>query len=391
MRKNSILNHNAFTLVELLVVIAIIGMLVGLLLPAVQSAREAGRRMQCSNNMKQWVLAAHNHHDVNEYFPSQWSYGSNLKHDRFGVNYQLLPFMEQSALRDTIQSNPLIEAPWIPTVGVQSTTDEDAQRRAQEIRTTRLSTLLCPSDPDRNEPAWLGGSHNLHGTRTNIVFSLADAIARVDNTNDSPSKATKVGDGYVLESKSPGRGNCSHRSLFHWYKRSAVGGVIDGLSNTILISEAVSGDWNKNTIKGGVAFYAGFDAGDWTSNPSTCMALRDGNVYKSGTANHDHPRCGNYMDALGIFVAFNTVMPPNSPSCAKYNNEQYQVGILSATSHHAGGVNCGILDGAVRFVSDSVDTNGLPNTPTGIDLQGQSRFGVWGAMGTPNGGESASL
>jgi prepilin-type processing-associated H-X9-DG protein len=173
------------------------------------------------------------------------------------------------------------------------------------------------------------------------------------------------------------------------------------LSSTIVISESVSGDWTKEAIKGSVAYYPDFDLGDWVSKVSMCMNLRNGNTYKWGPngpasggtypTSLPHPRCGNYLDALPLSTAFNTVLPPNAPSCAKYNQEQYQVGMLSASSHHAGGVNCGMLDGSVRFVSETVDTNGLPNTPTGIYLQGESRFGVWGALGTPSGGEAKSL
>ena len=123
------------------------------------------------------------------------------------------------------------------------------------------------------------------------------------------------------------------------------------------------------------------------------MNLRDKDTYNwtTGASSLKHPRCGNYLDALNISVAFNTVMPPNAPSCVKYQQEAFQVGMLAPTSYHAGGVNCGFLDGSVRFVSDTIDTNGLPETPTGMYLFGESRFGVWGAMGTPSGDESITM
>jgi len=371
---------SAFTLVELLVVIAIIGILIALLLPAVQAAREAARRMQCTNNMKQWLLAAHNHHDSLRYLPSQFNYGPNVIHDRFGVNYQLLPFMERVGLRDAIDNHAT--APWLPSIS--------------DIRTIPVDTLLCPSDPERGQLAMLGGAHNHQGARTNIVFCIADGAARVDNTNDSPNSAVKVENGYELVSKAPGPGNLTHRSLFHWYKRSNFDGVTDGLSRTIIISESVSGDWNNDKIKGSVAFYPDIDLGDWVSKPSLCMNIRNGKTYRwgSGTAapqNLNHPRCGNYLDALNISVAFNTIMPPNAPSCVKYQQEAYQVGFLAPTSFHTGGVNCGFMDGSVTFVSESIDTDGLPNTPTGTYLTGESRFGVWGALGTPYGNETTNL
>ena len=373
----------AFTLVELLVVIAIIGMLIALLLPAVQAAREAARRMTCSNNMKQWVLASHNFHDTNQYFPSQWSYGTDVIHERFGVNFQLLPFMEQAARQDAIKS--YATATWLPSVDVDPM-----------ARTARLATMLCPSDPGSKELAMLGGNHNHQGARTNIVYSLADCAARVDEVNDSPYEkdtALSTGKDIVIKSKASGEGDCTHRSLFHFYKRGSIDGVTDGLSNTIVISESVSGNWAEQNIKGSAAVYPDFDAGTWVSKPSLCMGIRNGSTYKYGgsVTTHNHPRCGNYLDGLPLSSAFMTIMPPNSPSCVKYANEQFRVGMLTATSHHTGGVNCGLLDGAVRFVTDSVDTNGLPDLPTGIHLQGPSPLGVWGAMGTPYGGEAKSL
>ena len=391
MRKKLIIHRHAFTLVELLVVIAIIGMLVALLLPAVQSAREAARRMQCTNNMKQYALALHNYHDTFNHFPSQYSQGT-VKHERFSIHYHLLPFMEQAALRDAIQSDDTITAPWVPTFGVAGSTD--AHRRGQEIRTTRVSTLLCPSDPERMELAWLGGAHNHAGARSNLVICLADGIAHVDQ-NASPLTHSFTGSGANRVNKpvsqNPGTGNLTHRLLFYYYKRSDFGTIRDGASNTIVVSEAVTGDWNRRTIKGGTAGYQDFDDGSYNAYPSMCMALRDGNSYRTGVANHDHPRGGNWLETLAAQTGFHTIIPPNGPSCNKETTEAIRVGILAPTSHHSGGVNVGLADGAVRFVTDSVDTGGLPMTRTGTHLQGESVFGVWGAMGTPNGSESKTL
>jgi prepilin-type processing-associated H-X9-DG protein len=375
-------------------------MLIALLLPAVQAARAAARRMQCSNNMKQWGLAAHNHHDVYNYLPSQWSYGQgfpNAKNDgnRFGVNYQLLPYMEQAAIQDGIKSNTAITGPWLPSVPAT-----DANR----VRIIPISTLLCPSDPESRKITWLGGGKNHQGARTNIVFCVADGAAHVASTNGSPYTATRSGNDWILQSQSSGQGNLYHRSLFSWYKRSEFGEVTDGLSNTIVISEAVTGTWGQgepntggpDSIKGTVAVATAIDDGNYYGFPNTCMGLRKGNTYDWGTTvtKHPHPRCGNYLDALDIAVSFHAIMPPNAPSCVKYSDEQYRVGFPAATSYHSGGVNCGLLDGSVRFVPDNVDTNGLGGADgirTGTYLQGESLLGVWGALGTPNGGESKTL
>ncbi len=372
-----------FTLVELLVVIAIIGILIGLLLPAVQAAREAARRMQCSNNMKQFVLAMHNHHDINNYLPSQGAWGANVKSSRFGVHYQLLPFIEQTALRSAIDGNAALTQPWLPS------SDGSA---AWQTRITKVDTFLCPSDQQAGKLVKLGGNHNHDGRPTNIVYCMADCIARLDNSNDSSHDTASDGNGGTrLTSKGVGDGNLSHRTFFYFFERQNFSFAADGTSNTIICSEACAGDYFDAKVRSAVCYYAGFDNGDWTYQPALCMNQRsaeDPTVY--GTTVVQHPRCGNWLDRLPLLTAFCTILPPNAPSCLKYNQEQGQVEIISCSSYHTGGVNAGILDGSVRFISDTIDTNGLPTIPSGIHLTGKSKLGVWGALGSPNGGETAA-
>ena len=376
---------SGFTLVELLVVIAIIGILIGLLLPAVQAAREAARRMQCTNNVKQFVLAMHNHHDVNNYLPSQGAWGAGVKSDRFGVHYQLLPYIEQQALKAAIDGDAGVTAPWKP-----SASSDNPQ--AWSTRTTKVVTFLCPSDSHGGELVKLGTGHNHDGRPTNIVYCMADCIARLDNTNDSPHKTESDKNGGTrLVSKGAGTGNCAHRTFFHYFERQNFAFASDGTSNTIICSEACAAEWSDNKLRSSVGYYSGFDAGSWVSKPSLCMNQKnpnDPNGYIVKTL--DHPRCGNWLDRLPLLTGFSTIMPPNGPSCAKNDREQPQVEILSASSYHSGGVNVGMLDGSVRFVSDTIDTNGLADTPTGVNLTGKSRLGVWGALGSPNGGETVS-
>jgi prepilin-type processing-associated H-X9-DG protein len=147
-----------------------------------------------------------------------------------------------------------------------------------------------------------------------------------------------------------------------------------------------------DNIRGTIAWDVDISPTAWTIAPSVCMGVRKGDTYDWDKAKKlIHPRGANYLDAMCPYVTFNTIMPPNSPSCAKYNEEPYRIGLSTATSFHTGGVNCGLLDGSVRFIQDSVDTNGLPNLRAGTYLQGESPLGVWGALGTPDGGESAAL
>ncbi|MBR5758840.1 MAG: DUF1559 domain-containing protein, partial [Thermoguttaceae bacterium] len=221
-------NRTGFTLVELLVVIAIIGILIGLLLPAVQAAREAARRMQCTNNIKQFCLAVHNFYDANEYLPSQGAWGNGVKTGRFSVHYQLLPFIEQAALKQQIDSSSGPTQPWLPSADGST---------AWQIRTTKVATFLCPSDPHNGQLVKLGGAHNHDGRPTNIVYSMADCVARLDNTNNSSWEVSSSGGNTdrIPNTKNTDRtGDCTHRSMFFFYERHPLSFVTDGTSNTIL-------------------------------------------------------------------------------------------------------------------------------------------------------------
>jgi prepilin-type processing-associated H-X9-DG protein len=96
------------------------------------------------------------------------------------------------------------------------------------------------------------------------------------------------------------------------------------------------------------------------------------------------------LDGLVLYTGFNTIMPPNSPSCVKTTSEQTS-GFYAVNSNHSGGVNAARVDGSVSFISDTIDTGGLPDSKQGRALTGSSPYGVWGALGTPDGGESKSL
>ncbi|MDR2345029.1 MAG: DUF1559 domain-containing protein [Planctomycetaceae bacterium] len=373
-----------FTLIELLVVIAIIGILIALLLPAVQAAREAARRMQCSNNMKQWVLAAHNHHDSKDYLPAIQTGGETVRNatnnncNRFGVHYALLPFFEHQAYRDAIDNHAT--APWLP-----STSD---------IRTIPINILLCPSDNNNSTIAMIGTALNHQAAKSNIVVSHADGIARLQQ-NDSNRQWSwnSTLNRAELTSRTQGEGDLTHRAIFYYTRRTNLGEITDGTSNTVLISESVTGTRQSIKVKGGVVVVSDFDAGNWISKASVCMAARNGDKYVingSTVTLYNHTRCASHLDSLSLHVAFNTAIPPNGPSCVKRNNEA-ELGFYTATSHHLGGVNSGFADGSIHFISDNIDTNGTPDTSTGIYLHGHSVFGVWGALGTPWEGEINSL
>ncbi len=363
--------RRGFTLVELLVVIAIIGILIGLLLPAVQAAREAARRMQCTNQLKQLGLAAQNFHDTNNYFPHR-SYAkafqkyanNNIAWDRWSAHVQLLPFIEQTALHTEIisvmedgDSQPwTTDRPWCVDVGA----------------------FLCPSDGGSKK----SGTGTLHGT--NYVCNNGDIPNEQDW--DEYRGAFASGDKHDM----------------------TIADFIDGTSNTLMFSEVVVGSQRtRSRIKGGVSTNsAAFQGASGWPNlgfvPSVCASVRKSDGTMSGSvADNDYLPGFRWADAKPVYTWFFTILPPNQPTCAAGNGESWAV--TTASSHHSGGVNCALVDGSVRFVSDTIDAgdqnvmietymaNQGQDATRPQDYAGKSPYGVWGAMGSSGGGETVSL
>ncbi|MEX1042635.1 MAG: DUF1559 domain-containing protein [Pirellulaceae bacterium] len=191
-----------FTLVELLVVIAIIGVLVALLLPAVQQAREAARRMQCSNNLKQLGLALHNHHDTHQQFPTFSAGNPNISYV-----VHLLPFMEQNNLYD--------QFPRDASGNLQITTTND-------VRTVnRIDGLLCPSGVVQfSTYSGQGDRYTMH-----YYGVLGPKGQNIQTGND-----------YQLDTLG-GQGGASLQGFFQWKKKMRFADITDGTSNTLAIGE----------------------------------------------------------------------------------------------------------------------------------------------------------
>ena len=354
---------NGFTLVELLVVIAIIGILIGLLLPAVQAAREAARRMQCTNNLKQYVLSLHNYHDTNGVLPASRMNFYNFNTNQYGdkayggfvsATVALLPFMEQGPRYDAI-------------VTLAKNTGDNSWPFANRSEfTDKIPTILCPSDGGASMP-----SPHQNMCRSSICVSLGDGMWHNARPDWGEADAAKV----------------DSRGLFAPLTWRPLAFATDGTSNTAAVSEMV-GDKNGSTmLKGGV--YKTGALHDGRAKPAACLteARRpdDPNALNSGT---DTWRALLWTDGRSVNGAFTTVLPPNSPVCIYTwpNIENYAWGVFSPQSNHSGGVNVGIADGSVRFVSDTIDA-GSPNS-YGVTA-GKSPYGVWGALGTPTGGETS--
>lgn len=207
--------RTGFTLVELLVVIAIIGILVGLLLPAVQAAREAARRMQCSNNIRQLGIAMHNYESAYKRLPSGWVDSGPEGEPGWGWSAGLLAFMEGSNIHHNIDFRLPIE---------------DAHHDL--VRTTVVSTFLCPSDTGLNifEIAEGDGHHHHRGSADESIDEDGEKLFRIAKSNYVAMFGT-----FELED-APYHGN----GMFFGNSRIKFRDVTDGLSNTIMIGERSS-------------------------------------------------------------------------------------------------------------------------------------------------------
>ena len=359
-------NRVGFTLVELLVVIAIIGILVGLLLPAVQAAREAARRMKCSNNAKQMALALHTYESAFQAFPAR-KHGTtgtsgntitantgNIIHNsgRISGYIALLPYLEQSAMFNNIQTGD-------PATGIAP---GGPRGDASWVTwNTVPPSYKCPSD--------LGV--NLGGKNISYAMCVGDQVAGIN-------------DGTV-------------RGLFGRFRWRKIAEIIDGTSNTVGMSEMQNnsitgngGQFGFSALAKTVPFTMGYanDVTGLAASPILCRGVIDGTYFRAGTIVFGR-RGINWTDGPAAYCAFNTVLPPNSPACAEAGQWGDQANmVLPASSYHTGGVNASMCDGSVKFISNSIDTGNLALAqPVG----GPSVYGVWGALGSIGGTDISAV
>ena len=358
--KNSVSRNRhikGFTLIELLVVIAIIAILIALLLPAVQQAREAARRTQCKNNLKQLGLAMHNYHDVHGTLPGNpmantYRCSDNRTGSWIGWSglSMILPFIDQAAIYNNIS----FEHAWDLSNNCYG--KNPGNRRANE---TLISAFGCPSDPNAGDKPW---------------------------GNRSASSS------YVL----------SHGPVADWTIRPTVGmfdrmssvelsDIKDGTSNTIMSSEhkiggndgKINAQWKVGgqpvLINPRIGSTSGGRDHVFDSRPADIAVLK---AYHDACAaaapsatdggNDDAGRYwGTAMQLQGPM--FNTLMPPNTKYHCDDGNSETVMRMKHAQSWHTGGVQVGMGDGSVRFVSENID------------------HGVWINAGTINGGETDNL
>lgn len=331
------LKRSAFTLVELLVVIAIIGVLVGLLLPAVQSAREAARRMQCQNHIKQIALAAHNYHGVFDRFPPSalvnLAASSTGNNGSWGVHGRILPYLEQGNLYERVD----LSIGW------------DFQMAIDGLK---IPTYACPSDPGSDQVRDPGGGRSkLYPTNYGFNF----------------------GTWFVFDPASQRGGD----GMFYPNAFLRFRDCLDGSSNTLLLSEVKA--WAPYLRNGGP--------------PTVAIPQTVGELQVILPSAPDFKDTGHteWPDGRVHHTGFTTTMTPNSRIRHTIAGTEYDMDFnswqegrnggtgsptyaaITSRSHHVGLVHAGRVDGSVSSFTNSIDQM------------------IWRALSTRSGRETVTI
>ncbi|EAQ78982.1 hypothetical protein DSM3645_13500 [Blastopirellula marina DSM 3645] len=298
------MNKRGFTLVELLVVIAIIGVLIGLLLPAVQQAREAARRMSCTNNMKQMGLALHSYHDANGVLPRCYL---NTVSAFTSPNVAILPFMEQANIEDQYDHSA-----WF----------HDAPNTA--IKDQMPQTYICPTTPNGGEPLESSG------------FQTSDYAYVAATWNTHASNAYSAG-------SSPTKGTFGNKE---WTPFSEV---LDGLTNTLFMYE--SAGRSRWYIHGTVQAQSWHDAVHWGDLEHSGAYISYGSVQWTGMKNGNYLCAYTWLQGEDKTNLYTGVVATGNLSSANHFAYPY--------SFHAGGMNGLLGDGSVRFLPDYLDMDNV--------------------------------
>lgn len=332
-RRGTRVRGRGFTLVELLVVIAIIGILVALLLPAVQAAREAARRMQCSNNLKQIGLALHNYHDTHKTFPLG-SFNLREAWPANGSNWRalILPFIEQQTVHDQLSFSASSQFMAGGAAG------GDALRGNEVLRELVIDVYACPSAGYKP----LSNSHNNPGVAQNIHYAGIQGAAR-----PVPGVDPNVG------TKDCGHGWSCNNGMLAANECFTMGDCRDGTSNTLIVAEQ-SGLVTKG---------------------ANCDSYYQGNRsanYYGGWFGTRHPRpvgdpngCGDLWQAGTTCVRF----PPNSQICQVGATRRQFRNNTVINSMHPSGIQGLLTDGSVHFISDSINFMDLKRLSCRLDGQ----------------------
>ena len=324
-----------FTLIELLVVIAIIAILIALLLPAVQQAREAARRTQCKNNLKQLGLALHNYHDVFSTFPpahtrtqsASPATGALTTWRGFSAHAMMLPYIEQANLYSQLNFNTYF--------------DEASNTTA---RRTVIPAFQCPSSTPYPGSA--------------------------DRGNNSYAGCMGADGGqYGFTGSNIGM----RQGMFPFDVNVKMRDLIDGTSNTIAFAEHLIGDNDNSSYRAGDVVRSIAWSGTNLTKPTAAELETYGTACQAGTANHHSHGGREWAIGMPAQTLFNTLAPPNwkYPTCQPCAGCGWMdsAGAFPARSRHVGGVQITLGDGSSRFVSENID------------------LATWQNLGTVRGGE----
>ncbi len=332
-----------FTLIELLVVIAIIAVLIALLLPAVQMAREAARRTQCRNNLKQIGLALHNYHATYNLFPPLygWNVGRHFEHEGGpSTKVLLLPYLEESALYNAcnFDSHPQ------HAYSFRDWTFGQNQKSNRTVITRQLELLICPSDTNPGQMNW-----DAQAGKTNYAINMGLPRRYTGWYSNGPA--------YVL-------------TKWDWgpdVTNTARGlkDVVDGTAQTALYGEYIKGPGNGEflgTQDPRARMYTWVDPGptNLEQGPETasrnCEAFGQNNNPGDGDSGRTFQKGGSWTWGFEFMSdSYHHVSTPNKKSCWTDGDWEHN-GMLTASSYHPGGANILFCDGTVRFIPDSIDS-----------------------------------
>jgi len=357
--------RRGFTLIELLVVIAIIAVLIALLLPAVQSAREAARRAQCTNNLKQIGLALHNYHTSTNNFPMGGSQAPRYAPSAgyaapwddwcvWSAQALMLSYMEQGPLYNAANFNWAAEGDGATSGAINST-----------VYNTLISSYMCPSDP------WVGAKSG----------NLNSYHACFGTTGEQPDFYP----GWQTWTQPDRNGSTG---LFATWISYGINDCVDGTSNTVAYSEALTGNGQYSTLYrgNGMMPYSntnGYFIYDASTNPQSVIQQLGlcATSFTAANLGNITPRRGyRWQEGIPGFSMFNVLQVPNDSQypvnycragCSAGCNMDQPVS-APASSAHPGGVNALLADGSVKFMKSSI-----------------SRM-TWWALGTRGGAEVIS-
>lgn len=338
-------NHRGFTLIELLVVIAIIGILVGLLLPAVQQARESARRTSCVNNLKNHGLAAHNFADANKFFPSWWVHPqpsvTTWRSWQGGSGYyHLLPYMEEQGLRDQMETAMGL-ASWNsgPTSYLRSIA-------------TRLNIMKCPSDLP-----W--GGTSLNRGDNNYGFSTGSTTRVANRLDTSPDGCNSLNCNGFTHRGRPGNNSDANRPT-QFLNGFSFEQFTDGLSKTVMASEFLTGSGNdseqiypRNSAKRGSGTVSNRNFISESELAAFGQSLAASGEW-NGTGGSLWGWIGHGNSLINCAAPPNWEYPSGGSGGWGLMMDNGSDGFAPPRSRHPGGVNVVMGDGATVFINDTI-------------------------------------